>query len=152
MVSICFSTFLGDTRYMLLHISRRRVNMTHLLGYRQYLRPGASSGKAFGYGLNSPRSPSGGEGGENFLYSFVSRQALGPSQPPIKWVPWLSGIKTELKAKPSYVFLVPWLRISAPLSPHYLWASKACISDTFTFKRWYLISIILHTFVSSESI
>ena len=46
-----------------------------------------SSGKALSCGLDGPGSILGVGGVEIFLYSFVSRLALGSTQPPIKWVP-----------------------------------------------------------------
>ena len=46
--------------------------------------PGSSSGKALGYGLDSPGSILGVGGVEIFLRSFVSRLALRSTQPPIK--------------------------------------------------------------------
>ena len=50
-----------------------------------YLRgPGGSSGKALGHGLDGPGSIPGVGGVEIFLHSFVSRLALGSTQPPTK--------------------------------------------------------------------
>jgi len=47
--------------------------------------PGSSVGIANGYGLNGSGSNPGGD--ENFR---PSRPALGPTQPPVQWVPRLS--------------------------------------------------------------
>jgi len=47
--------------------------------------PGSSVGIATDYGLDGPRSNPGGD--EIFR---LSRPVLGPTQPPVKWVPGLS--------------------------------------------------------------
>ena len=47
--------------------------------------PGSSVGIATDYGLDGPGSKPGGD--EIFL---PSRPTLGPTQPPVKWVPVLS--------------------------------------------------------------
>jgi len=53
--------------------------------FYKIIRPGSSVGIATDYRLGGPGSKLGGE--EIFR---PSRPALGPTQPPVKWVPGLS--------------------------------------------------------------
>jgi hypothetical protein len=54
--------------------------------YMPYGGPGSSVSIATGYGLDGPGIES--QWGRDFLH--LSRPALGPTQPPVQWVPGLS--------------------------------------------------------------
>jgi len=84
--------------------------------------PGSVVGIATGYGLDGPGIES--RCGQDFLH--LSRAALGPTQPPVQWVPGLSswvksGRRVTLTPHP---LLVPWSRRVEPLPLLPLWAVR----------------------------
>ena len=60
------------------------VNLCILYLNTMHCRPGSSTSKALGYGLDVPGSIPGVGEVEIFLYSFLSRLVLGSTQTPIK--------------------------------------------------------------------
>ena len=81
--------------------------------------PGSSVGIATDYGLDGPGSNPGGD--EIFL---PSRPALGPTHPPVKWLPGLSGGKGQPgRAADRSPPLVPRSWKSRAISLPTLWAT-----------------------------
>ena len=81
--------------------------------------PGSVVGIAIGYGLDDPGIES--LWGRDFPH--LSRPALGPTQPPVQWVPGLSRGKERpgRDADPSPL-LVPWSRKGRAIALLPLWA------------------------------
>jgi len=87
--------------------------------------PGSSVGIATDYGLDGPGSNLGGD--EIFR---LSRPAMGPTQPPVKWLPGLSRGRGVLLI--THPLLVPRPRKSRAITLPTLWATPGLLRDHFT--------------------
>ena len=99
--------------------------------------PGSSVGMATGYGLDGP----GIESRWGRVFPHLSRPALGPTQPPVQWVPSLSRRVKSCRGVTltPHPLLVPWSRKGRAIRLLPLWAVSpvlslsACTRVHFTF-------------------
>jgi hypothetical protein len=91
---ICFSHFcyavpkVQSVQFFIISTSIRftPIILRNLFFYLLFCGPGSSVGIATGHGLDGPRIEF--RWGD---FPHLSRSALGPTQPPVQWVPGLSG-------------------------------------------------------------
>ena len=97
---------------------------------KKHGRPGSSVGIAINYGLDGPGIES--RWGEIFR---MSRPALGPTQPPVQWVPGLSrGVKHGRGVLlTTHPLLVPWSCKSRAIPLPTLWATTGPVTGTLYF-------------------
>jgi hypothetical protein len=70
---------------------------------------------------------------EMFLFSKMCGLALGPTKPPIQWMPGILSLGVKWLGDEAELHTVPSLRMSGAISPLLLYTFMAYTVTTFTF-------------------
>jgi len=76
------------------------------------------------------------------LFATASRLALGPTQPPIQWVPWALSPRVKWPGhEADHFYLVPRLRMHGAIHPLPHASSWCCalVRNGDIFMAWYLV-------------